>query len=163
MSSQPRIRRAAVVVASSRAAAGIYADTSAPVLSQWLAAAGFEVVPPRIVPDGAPVAEVLRELLESGPSVILTTGGTGLSADDLTPEMTLPLLDRQIPGIMEAIRAAGAASTPLAALSRGYAGTAGHTLVVNLPGSAGGIKDGLRVLQPLIGHLCDQLEGSHEH
>ncbi|MFI5086622.1 MAG: molybdopterin-binding protein, partial [Actinomycetales bacterium] len=97
------------------------------------------------------------------PAVILTSGGTGLSPDDLTPEMTQPLLEREIPGIMEAIRAAGAAQTPLAALSRGYAGTVGSTVLVNLPGSAGGIRDGLAVLAPILGHLCDQLEGSHEH
>ncbi|WP_427016988.1 MogA/MoaB family molybdenum cofactor biosynthesis protein [Pseudarthrobacter sp. P1] len=163
MSTHAAQRTAGVVVSSTRAAAGIYQDTSAPVLSQWLAGQGFHVIPARVVSDGAAVAEALRELLAVGPSVILTTGGTGLSADDLTPEMTLPLLERQIPGVMEAIRAAGAAATPLAALSRGYAGTAGKTLIVNLPGSAGGIKDGLRVLEPLIGHLCDQLEGSHEH
>lgn len=156
-------RTAGVVVSSNRASAGIYPDTSGPVLVAWLERAGFTVRPAMVVPDGAPVRAALKELLAVPPSVILTTGGTGLSEDDLTPEMTLPLLDRQIPGIMEAIRAAGSAATPLAALSRGLAGTAGKTLIVNLPGSAGGIKDGLRVLEPLLAHLCDQLEGSHEH
>jgi molybdenum cofactor synthesis domain-containing protein len=156
-------RKAGIVIASTRAAAGVYPDTSAPVISAWLAAQGFDVLDPLIVPDGEDVQEALEYLLAHAPAVILTSGGTGLSPDDLTPEMTQPLLEREIPGIMEAIRAAGAAQTPLAALSRGYAGTVGGTVVVNLPGSAGGIRDGLAVLAPILGHLCDQLEGSHEH
>ena len=94
---------------------------------------------------------------------MITSGGTGLSPDDRTPDVTLPLLDREIPGIMEAIRRAGAAKTPLAALSRGYAGAAGHTFIINLPGSPKGVMDGLTVLDPVIGHLCDQLEGGHGH
>ena len=87
---------------------------------------------------------------------------TGLSPDDLTPEETLPLLEREVPGIMEAIRRAGAAKTPLAPLSRGHAGTAGRTFIVNLPGSPSGVMDGLTVLDPLIGHICDQAEGAKD-
>ncbi len=161
---EPRSRRTAgIVIASTRAASGAYPDTSAPVIGAWLEARGFEVLQPHIVPDGEDVHDALQNLLSRHPSVIITSGGTGLSTDDLTPEMTHPLLEREIPGIMEAIRAAGAATTPTAALSRGYAGVTGVTFVLNLPGSAGGIRDGLTVLAPMLGHICDQLEGSHEH
>ncbi|MDJ0357299.1 MAG: MogA/MoaB family molybdenum cofactor biosynthesis protein [Actinomycetota bacterium] len=162
MNGGPR-RTAGIVIASTRAASGIYPDTSAPVISGWLAEQGFEVFQTHVVPDGEDVHDALQSLLNRHPAVIITSGGTGLSTDDLTPEMTHPLLEREIPGIMEAIRAAGAAKTPTAALSRGYAGVSGRTFVLNLPGSAGGIRDGLAVLAPLLRHICDQLEGSHEH
>ncbi len=162
MNAAPR-RVAGIVIASTRAAAGTYPDASAPLISQWLAARGFELLPAQIVPDGENVHDALQSLLSQRPAVIITSGGTGLSADDLTPEMTHPLLEREIPGIMEAIRAAGGVKTPTAALSRGYAGVAGRTFVLNLPGSSGGIRDGLAVLAPMLDHICDQLEGSHEH
>ncbi|MBM6623027.1 MogA/MoaB family molybdenum cofactor biosynthesis protein [Micrococcaceae bacterium RIT802] len=156
-------RRAAVLIASTRAATGVYTDRSAPVITGWLTGHGFEVGDPVVVPDGAPVGAALRRLLQEAPAVIVTSGGTGLSPDDATPEMTEPLLERTIPGIMEAIRAAGRATTPHAALSRGHAGTAGRTFIVNLPGSPGGVADALAVLDPIIGHLCDQIEGGHGH
>ena len=156
-------RSAGIVIASTRAATGRYPDTSAPVVADWLRGQGFDVLPAQVVADGEDVHQALQYLLARHPSVIITTGGTGLTPDDLTPEMTHPLLERQIPGIMEAIRAAGQRATPTAALSRGYAGVNGRTFIVNLPGSAGGIRDGLGVLEPILGHLCDQLEGSHEH
>ncbi|KHL00804.1 MogA/MoaB family molybdenum cofactor biosynthesis protein [Sinomonas humi] len=156
-------RRAGIVIASTRAATGIYEDQSAPVIADWLTEHGFDIIPAAVVPDGPSVGAALRGLLALAPSVVVTSGGTGLSADDATPEETLPLLDREVPGIMEAIRRAGAAKTPLAALSRGYAGVAGRTFVVNLPGSPSGVMDGLTVLDPIIGHLCDQLEGGHGH
>jgi molybdenum cofactor synthesis domain-containing protein len=156
-------RRAGIVIASTRAATGVYEDQSAPVITDWLVEHGFDVVPAAVVPDGPSVGAALRALLALAPSVVVTSGGTGLSPDDATPEETLPLLDREVPGIMEAIRRAGAAKTPLAALSRGHAGVAGRTFVVNLPGSPSGVMDGLTVLDPLIGHLCDQLEGGHGH
>lgn len=156
-------RKAGVVIASTRAAAGIYDDGTGPVITDWLAEHGFDVFPVMVVPDGEPVGAALRALLTQHPAVVITTGGTGLSPDDRTPEVTLPLLDREIPGIMEAVRRAGAAKTPLAALSRGYAGAAGTTFIINLPGSPKGVMDGLTVLDPVIGHLCDQLEGGHGH
>ncbi|WP_125611139.1 MogA/MoaB family molybdenum cofactor biosynthesis protein [Specibacter cremeus] len=156
-------RTAGVVIASTRAAAGAYEDRTGPVITDWLVEHGFDPFPAMVVPDGEPVGAALRALLTQRPAVVLTSGGTGLSPTDRTPEMTLPLLDRQVPGIMEAIRAAGAAKTPLAVLSRGHAGTAGQTLIVNLPGSPAGVMDGLAVLDPLIGHLCAQLEGHHDH
>ncbi|AJT40568.1 MogA/MoaB family molybdenum cofactor biosynthesis protein [Psychromicrobium lacuslunae] len=156
-------RRAGIVVASTRAAHGERPDTSAAPLSEWLRAQDLEPLPVAIVADGEPVRNAIEELLAAGASLILTTGGTGLTADDLTPEVTKPLLEREIPGIMEAIRALGMTKTPTAALSRGYAGVVGRCVVVNLPGSSGGIKDGLTVLTPLLRHLLEQIEGSHEH
>lgn len=157
------MRRAGIVIASTRAATGVYEDRSAPIIADWLAEHGFEVIPAAVVPDGPSVGAALRGLLALAPTVVVTSGGTGLSPDDVTPEETRPLLDREVPGIMEALRRAGAAKTPLAALSRGYAGVSGATFVVNLPGSPSGVMDGLSVLDPLIGHLCDQLEGNHGH
>ncbi|WP_136609871.1 MogA/MoaB family molybdenum cofactor biosynthesis protein [Sinomonas albida] len=157
------MRRAGIVIASTRAATGVYEDRSAPIIADWLTEHGFDVVPAAVVPDGPSVGAALRALLALSPAVVVTSGGTGLSPDDVTPEQTRPLLEREVPGIMEALRRAGAAKTPLAALSRGYAGVSGTTFVVNLPGSPSGVMDGLSVLDPLIGHLCDQLEGSHGH
>ncbi|MEO6530249.1 MAG: MogA/MoaB family molybdenum cofactor biosynthesis protein [Specibacter sp.] len=154
---------AAVVIASTRAALGVYPDTTGPVIADWLREHDFDAMPPVVVPDGAPVGAALRAVLTQHPAVVITSGGTGLSHDDQTPEMTLPLLDREIPGIMEAIRAAGLAKTPMAALSRGHAGLAGHTLIVNLPGSPSGVMDGLAVLDPIIQHLCEQVGGHHGH
>ncbi len=154
---------AAVVIASTRAALGVYEDKTGPVIIDWLREHGFETTEPVVVPDGAPVGAALRAVLTRHPAVVITSGGTGLSPTDETPEMTLPLLDRQIPGIMEAIRAAGLAKTPMAALSRGHAGLAGTTVVVNLPGSPGGVMDGLAVLDPIIKHLCEQVAGSRGH
>jgi molybdenum cofactor synthesis domain-containing protein len=156
-------RRAGVVIASTRAAAGVYQDECGPLIRDWLRGQGFTAGQPTVVPDGAAVGRALRAMLEARPAVIITSGGTGLSADDRTPEETAPLLDRELPGLMEALRRAGAASTPMAALSRGHAGTAGGTFILNLPGSPGGVRDGLAVLEPLLGHICSQLEGHHDH
>ena len=156
-------RKAGVVIASTRAAAGIYEDETGPVIIDWLAEHGFEPFPVMVVPDGESVGAAIRALLTQHPAVVITSGGTGLSPDDRTPDVTLPLLDREIPGVMEAIRRAGAAKTPLAVLSRGYAGAAGRTFIVNLPGAPKGVMDGLSVLDPVIGHLCDQLEGRNGH
>lgn len=164
MSSSNTARRTAgVVIASTRAAAGVYRDECGPVIQGWLQAQGFAVSDVAVVPDGPPVGEALRAMVTAQPAVLITSGGTGLSADDRTPEETAPLLERELPGLMEAIRRAGAANTPMAALSRGYAGTIGGTFVVNLPGSPGGVRDGLAVLEPLLGHICSQLEGHHDH
>ncbi|MFC9241418.1 molybdenum cofactor biosynthesis protein B [Streptomyces decoyicus] len=152
--------RALVVTASNRAAAGVYPDKSGPLLAEGLAAMGFEVDGPRVVPDGDPVAAALREAVASARyAVILTTGGTGLTPTDRTPEATRGVLDYEIPGIPEAIRAAGRTKVPTAALSRGLAGVAGATLIVNLPGSSGGVRDGLAVLTELLPHAVDQIRG----
>lgn len=152
--------RALVVTASNRAAAGLYADKSGPLLAEGLAAMGFEVDGPQVVPDGDPVEAALRGAVSSDRyAVILTTGGTGLSPTDRTPEATRRVLDYEVPGIPEAIRAAGRTKVPTAALSRGLAGVAGTTLIVNLPGSSGGVRDGLAVLTELLPHAVDQIRG----
>lgn len=151
--------RALAVTASNRASAGVYTDKGGPLLVEGLRAMGFAAEGPRVVPDGEPVREVLEEAVEAGYAVVLTTGGTGISPTDRTPEVTRAVLDYEIPGIPEAIRAEGLTKVPTAALSRGVAGVAGRTLVVNLPGSTGGVKDGLAVLTRLLPHAVDQVHG----
>lgn len=156
-------RAAVVIVASTRAAAGQAADTTGPVLVAWLRERGFTVPDPVVVADGEPVRDALLGALTGHPRVVVTTGGTGLSPTDHTPEMTEPLLERRLPALVHALAARGAESTATAVLSRGVAGTIGRTFVVNLPGSAGGVRDGIAVLDPILEHLCGQLEGRHEH
>jgi molybdenum cofactor synthesis domain-containing protein len=151
--------RARVIVASNRASAGVYEDTSGPLLVAGLRGLGCEVGDPVVVPDGAPVEEALRAAVSARIDVVVTSGGTGISPTDATPEMTRRVLDYEVPGIAEAIRAYGIAKIPTAALSRGLAGVAGRTLIVNLPGSKGGAKDGLAVLGPILTHAVDQLRG----
>jgi molybdenum cofactor synthesis domain-containing protein len=151
--------RARVIVASNRAFAGQYSDTSGPLLVAGLRALSIEVDEPVVVPDGQPVEAALREAVAAGMDVVLTSGGTGISPTDATPEMTRAVLDYEVPGIAEAIRAHSLAQVPTAALSRGLAGVAGRTLVVNLPGSTGGARDGLAVLGPILVHAVDQLRG----
>ncbi|HEX2821553.1 MAG TPA: MogA/MoaB family molybdenum cofactor biosynthesis protein, partial [Streptosporangiaceae bacterium] len=153
--------RALAVTVSNRAAAGVYADKSGPVLAGLLRSAGCAVVDgPAVIPDGDAVEAALRDAVAAGYDVVVTTGGTGLTPGDLTPEMTRRVLEREIPGIAEALRSAGAAAgVPAAILSRGLAGVAGRTLIVNLPGSTGGVRDGMAVLAPVLGHAVSQLSG----
>lgn len=159
---RPRAGTAAVVVASTGGAAGTRADTTGPVIAAWLTAHGYAVDAVTVVAD-ADIASELERVVATSPSVLITTGGTGMSPTDATPEATRALLDRDLPGVAEAIRAEGMTVTPTAALSRGLAGTARGTVVVNLPGSPGGVKDGLAVLDGLLDHLVAQIAGGGTH
>ncbi|WP_214403334.1 MogA/MoaB family molybdenum cofactor biosynthesis protein [Pseudonocardia lacus] len=150
---------ARVVTASNRAAAGVYADRSGPVIVEWLRGRGFDTPEPTVAPDGEPVGEAVRAAVADGVDVVITTGGTGISPTDATPEVTRALLDYEVPGLADAIRAAGSDKVPTSVLSRGVAGVAGRTLVVNLPGSTGGVRDGLSVLDGVLEHAVDQLRG----
>ncbi|TFC79759.1 MogA/MoaB family molybdenum cofactor biosynthesis protein [Cryobacterium cheniae] len=153
-------RTAQVIVASTRAAAGVYPDRTGPVIDVWLRERGFTLGERRVVPDGDPVGAALIEALDAGCDLVITTGGTGVSPHDLTPEQTLPHLGRLLPGLMEEFRRRGAASTSLALISRGHAGIArGRTLVINLPGSPHGVTEGLGLLAEVLDHILDQLHG----
>ena len=152
-------RTARVVIASTRAAAGTYQDRCGPIIGDWLTARGFAVPGAAVVADGEPVAQALRSALGDGVDVVITSGGTGISPTDTTPQATEAVLDYQIPGLAEAIRRSGLPRVPTAVLSRGVCGVAGDTLVINLPGSTGGVRDGLAVLGEVLDHALDQLAG----
>ncbi|TDC69945.1 MogA/MoaB family molybdenum cofactor biosynthesis protein [Actinomadura sp. GC306] len=147
------------VTVSNRAAAGVYADKSGPVLVEMLQDLGCQVDGPVVVPDGEPVAEALRDAVAAGYDVVVTSGGTGLTPTDQTPEMTRRIIEWEIPGIAEAIRLEGRDKVPAAILSRGLAGVASGTLIVNLPGSTGGVRDGMAVLGRVLAHAIDQIKG----
>lgn len=154
-------RRALVLAVSNRAAAGVYDDTTGPRIEKALLGLGFGAVSRDVVRDGAPVQRALRAAVADGVDLVVTTGGTGITPTDETPEMTRAVLTREVPGIAEAIRAYGVGNgIPTAVLSRGVAGQAKSTLIVNLPGSVGGVKDGLAVLGPILEHALEQIRGS---
>ena len=159
--SLPTDARAMVLTASNRAAAGVYEDRSGRALAEGLEQLGFDVEGPHVRADDVDELEaVLRAAVDVGFDVVLTTGGTGLSPTDVTPEATRRVIEREAPGIAEAVRRYGTDNgVPTAVLSRGLAGTAGRTLIVNLPGSTGGVKDALAVLGPLLPHVVSQLRG----
>jgi molybdenum cofactor synthesis domain-containing protein len=153
--------RAEVVVASNRAAAGVYEDTTGPLIVAFLEELGLAVDAPVVVPDGAPVGAAIAAAVAAGARVVITTGGTGLTPTDRTPEVTRELLDFEVPGIAEAVRSHGVAQgVPTAVLSRGVAGVVGSCLVVNLPGSRGGVRDAIAVLRPILLHAVEQVVGS---
>lgn len=151
---------ARVVTISTRAAAGVWQDTSGPIIVAALQALGFECADPIVIADGPDVTATLRDAIAEQVDVVVTTGGTGHTPNDVTPEMTRPVIERESPGIAESIRAYGVANgVPTAMLSRGIAGVAGRTFIVNLPGSTGGVRDGMKVLGPVLLHLVDQMRG----
>lgn len=155
------MKTAVVIIASTRASAGIYPDRTGPLIAEWLTARGFQVTGPRVVADGPEVERALREAV--GADMVITSGGTGISPTDRTPQATAAILDYDIPGLASAIRQQGSDAVPTAVLSRGLAGVAGRTLVVNLPGSTGGVSDGLVVLDRVLDHALEQISGGdHE-
>ena len=158
-----RPRRALVVTVSDRSSRGERADTGGPLLAGLLADLGLDVGEVVLVPDDVDAVQDALRAAAGAYDLVVTTGGTGLSPRDVTPEATAPLLDRRVPGLEEALRARGAAAVPTAVLSRGLVGTLGRTLVVNLPGSTGGVRDGVAVLAPVLEHALAQLAGGGDH
>lgn len=158
----PEPNSAVVLVASTGAANGNREDTTGPYIDEWLREHGFSTRGPLVYAD-ADIAAGLADALSTSPALIVSTGGTGVSPTDATPEATGAVLDRELPGLADAIRDRGTKITPHASLSRGLAGVAGRSVVVNLPGSPGGVKDGLSVLEPLLDHLLAQVAGGGAH
>jgi molybdenum cofactor synthesis domain-containing protein len=152
--------KAAVITCSNRSATGERPDDSGELLASMLGAMGHEIVLRRIVPDDVErIREAVADALAADARAVVTTGGTGLTPTDVTPEAVRPLLEREIPGIAEALRSVSREKVPTSVLSRGVAGTIGATLVVTLPGSPGGVRDGMGVLAPLLEHAVDQMGG----
>jgi len=160
----PAGARARVITVSDRAAAGVYTDRSGPLAAGALAGFGFALDDVVVISDDRDaIVEAIRRAVADGVDVVVTTGGTGLAPRDVTPEATRDVLEREVPGLTEALRSAGAPAVPTAVLSRGLAGVTGRSMIVNLPGSRGGVRDGLAVLRPVIGHALRQLRGDNDH
>lgn len=157
-----------VIVASTRAARGVYEDKSGPIAVEWLRSRGFDT-PDAVVIEDREIVEYFNTLVAEGkkngnlPTFILTSGGTGLNSDDQTVEAVRPHLDKEVPGVMHAFWMNGLKNVPAAVLSRGVAGVIDRTFVMTLPGSRGGVKDGVATLDPLVEHICRQMEDYHDH
>jgi molybdenum cofactor synthesis domain-containing protein len=154
------LRTAVVITASNRASAGVYADTSGEILAAGLTKLGYELKDPIVIPDNISQIQAAIELSLAGKvDLIVTTGGTGVSPHDVTPEATAPLIKKLLPGIPEAFRNYSRDRVPTTDLSRGLAGVTDSSLIINLPGSPGGVKDGLVIIERLAGHVHDQIAG----
>jgi molybdenum cofactor biosynthesis protein B len=156
--------RAHVITVSDRASAGTMMDESGPALVERLKRERFDVSGPEVVPDERDrIAAAIEAAVTSGVDAVITTGGTGLGPRDVTPQATAPLLDYEVPGLAEAMRRAGASSTPMSALSRGMAGVRGHALVINVPGSVKGATESLEAVMPVLAHAIRLLHGDTKH
>jgi len=154
------VRTAVVITASNRASAGVYADTSGEILAAGLVKLGYELSSPIVIPDDVTqIQDAIKQSLAEKVDLIVTTGGTGVSPHDVTPEATAPFIEKLLPGIPEAFRAYSRDRVPTTDLSRGLAGVNGASLIINLPGSPGGVKDGLVIIERLAGHVHDQIAG----
>jgi molybdenum cofactor synthesis domain-containing protein len=157
------MRKAVVITASNRAFSGVYQDLSGNSLKDGLIKLGYQVIDLKLVPDDInQISAVIKQALADCIDLIVTTGGTGISPTDVTPEATRPLIQKELPGFAEAMRAYSREKVPTADLSRALAGVSGKSLIINLPGSPGAIKDGLVIIERLASHIHDQLAG-HDH
>jgi molybdenum cofactor synthesis domain-containing protein len=157
------MKRAAVITASNRAFKGVYEDRSGQILLEGLQSLGYLIDGVQVLPDDIEkISSAIKSAIKDGVDLLVTTGGTGVSPFDVTPEATAPLIEKEMPGILEAFRAYSRDKVPTTDLSRGAAGVTNKTLIINLPGSPGAAKDGLVIIERLASHIHDQLAG-HDH